>query len=62
MAAVAYAAVFAVAISQLAGAPRLLGNADYLRTFTPDQLRTQALSPFQPRERAPRRRGVAPPE
>jgi hypothetical protein len=39
----AYAAVFAVAISQLAGALHLLGNADYLRTFTPDQLHTQAL-------------------
>jgi hypothetical protein len=26
-----------------AGALHLLGNADYLRTFTPDQLRTQAL-------------------
>jgi len=39
----AYAAVFAVAISQLAGALHLLSNADYLRTFTPDQLRTQAL-------------------
>jgi hypothetical protein len=39
----AYAAVFAVAISQLTGALHLLGNADYLHTFTPDQLRTQAL-------------------
>lgn len=39
----AYAAVFAVAISHLAGALHLLGNADYLRTFAPDQLRTQAL-------------------
>jgi len=39
----AYAAVFAVAVSHLAGALHLLGNADYLRTFTPDQLRTQAL-------------------
>jgi hypothetical protein len=39
----AYAAVFAVAISQLAGALHLLSNADYLRTFSPDQLRTQAL-------------------
>jgi len=39
----AYAAVFAVAVSQLAGALHLLSNADYLRTFTPDQLRTQAL-------------------
>jgi Domain of unknown function (DUF4386) len=39
----AYAAVFAVAISQLAGTLHLLRNADYLRTFTPDQLDTQAL-------------------
>ena len=39
----AYAAVFAVAVSHLAGALHLLSNADYLRTFTPDQLRTQAL-------------------
>jgi Domain of unknown function (DUF4386) len=39
----AYAAVFAVAISQLAGVLHLLGNSDYLRTFTPDQVRTQAL-------------------
>jgi Domain of unknown function (DUF4386) len=39
----AYAAVFAVAVSHLAGALHLLGDADYLRTFTPDQLRTQAL-------------------
>jgi hypothetical protein len=39
----AYAAVFAVAISQLAGTLHLLRNADYLRTFTPDQLHTQAL-------------------
>lgn len=30
---VAYAAVFAVAISQLVGALHLLGNADYLKTF-----------------------------
>jgi hypothetical protein len=39
----AYAAVFAVAVSHLAGALHLLSNAAYLRTFTPDQFRTQAL-------------------
>jgi len=39
----AYSAVFAVAISQLAGTLRLLGDADSLRAFTPGQLRTLAL-------------------
>jgi Domain of unknown function (DUF4386) len=40
---VAYAAVFAVAISQLVGTLRLLSNADYLKTFSAAQLRTEAL-------------------
>jgi hypothetical protein len=39
----AYAAVFAVAISHLAAALHVLGNADSLHAFTPDQLHTQAL-------------------
>ena len=39
----AYAAVFAVAISQLAGALHVLGNADSLLAFTPEQLHAQAL-------------------
>ncbi len=37
------AAVFAVAISQLVGTLDLLSNADYLKTFSADQLRTEAL-------------------
>jgi Domain of unknown function (DUF4386) len=40
---VAYAAVFAVAVSQLVGTLNLLGDADYLKTFSGAQLRTQAL-------------------
>jgi uncharacterized protein DUF4386 len=40
---VAYAAVFAVAISQLVGALHLLGDAAYLKTFSVGQLRTEAL-------------------
>jgi hypothetical protein len=39
----AYSAVFAIAISQLAGALHVLGNADSLRAFTPEQLHTLAL-------------------
>jgi Domain of unknown function (DUF4386) len=39
----AYAAVFAVAVSQLTGALHLLRTPDNMHTFTPDQLRTQAL-------------------
>ena len=39
----AYSAVFAVAISQLASALHVLGNADSPRAFTPDQLNTLAL-------------------
>jgi hypothetical protein len=39
----AYAAVFAVAISQLVGALHLLSNAQYLTTFTVDQRHTEAL-------------------
>ena len=39
----AYAAVFAVAVSQLTGALHLLRTPDYLHTFTPDQLHTHAL-------------------
>jgi hypothetical protein len=39
----AYSAVFAVAISQLADALHVLDNADSLRVFTPDQLHTLAL-------------------
>lgn len=40
---VAYAAVFVVAISQLVGALDLLGNDGYLKTFSTDQLHTEAL-------------------
>jgi hypothetical protein len=40
---VAYAAVFAVAVSQLVGTLNLLSDADYLKTFSAAQLRTQAL-------------------
>jgi hypothetical protein len=40
---VAYAAVFAVAISQLVGALHLLSDAAYLKTFSVGQLRTEAL-------------------
>jgi hypothetical protein len=40
---IGYAAIFAVAISQLVGALHLLGNADYLNTFSAGQLRTEAL-------------------
>jgi hypothetical protein len=39
----AFAAVFAVAISQLVGALDLLSNAGYLKTFSTGQLQTQAL-------------------
>ncbi|MCZ4495249.1 MAG: hypothetical protein JWP53_4180, partial [Conexibacter sp.] len=39
----AYSAVFAVAIGQLSGALHVLGNADTMRAFTPDQVHTQAL-------------------
>lgn len=40
---VVYAGVFAVAISQLVGALRLLGNAGYLAVFSTNQLHAQAL-------------------
>jgi hypothetical protein len=40
---IVFAGVFLVAISQLAGVLRLLGNDDYLAVFTADQLRAQAL-------------------
>jgi hypothetical protein len=43
----AYAAIFAVAISQLVGALHLLGNAQYLTTFTVDQRHTEALLKIQ---------------
>jgi hypothetical protein len=39
----AYAAIFAVAISQLVGALHLLGNDRYLTTFSTDQRHTEAL-------------------
>jgi Domain of unknown function (DUF4386) len=42
-----YAAIFAVAISQLVGALHLLSSAQYLTTFTVEQRRTQALLKFQ---------------
>ncbi len=38
-----YAAIFAVAISQLAGVPHLLSEDQYLTTFSVEQRRTQAL-------------------
>ena len=40
---VAYAAVFMVAIGQLAGVPDLLSNAGYSTAFTPEQLQGQAM-------------------
>ncbi|MDQ3156901.1 MAG: DUF4386 domain-containing protein [Actinomycetota bacterium] len=40
---IAYAAVFAVAISQLAGTLHLLSDAEYLKTFSTAQLHTEAL-------------------
>jgi len=40
---VAYAAIFAVAIGELAGALHLLRGADHLKTFSVDQLQTEAL-------------------
>ena len=39
----AYAAVFMVALSQLAGIPSLLGGTGYPAVFTPEQLQGQAL-------------------
>jgi hypothetical protein len=42
-----YAAVFAVAISQLVGVLPLLGNAQYLTTFSIDQRRAEALLAIQ---------------
>lgn len=39
----AFAAVFMVAISQLVGVLRLLGNDEYLAAFSAEQLHTQAL-------------------
>jgi hypothetical protein len=39
----AFAAVFMVAIGQLAGVPDLLGNAQYTAAFTPAQLQGQAM-------------------
>lgn len=39
----AYAGVFMVAISELVGALRLLGNQEYLAVFNADQLHAQAL-------------------
>jgi hypothetical protein len=42
----AYAAVFMVGIGQLIGVLRLLGNDDYLRVFSGDQLHAQALLGF----------------
>jgi hypothetical protein len=40
---IAFAAVFMVAIGQLAGALRLLNNDDHLAAFSPEQLHAQAL-------------------
>jgi hypothetical protein len=40
---IVFAGVFMVAISQLVGVPRLLGNEDYLAVFGADQLQAQAL-------------------
>lgn len=40
---IAFAVVFMVAIGQLVGALRLLGNEDYLAALNPDQLHAQAL-------------------
>lgn len=40
---IVYAGVFMVAISQLLGVLRLLGNGDYLAVFSADQLHAQAL-------------------
>jgi hypothetical protein len=40
---VAYAAVFMVAISHLAGVPDLLSNTGYSTAFTPEQLQGQAM-------------------
>jgi hypothetical protein len=40
---IAYATVFMVGIGQLIGVLRLLGNDDYLRVFSVDQLHAQAL-------------------
>ena len=42
-----YAAIFAVAIGQLVGVPLLLGNDQYLTTFSIEQRRTQALVAVQ---------------
>jgi hypothetical protein len=42
-----YAAIFAVAISQLVGVLPLLGNAQYLTTFSIDQRRAEALLAIQ---------------
>jgi hypothetical protein len=42
-----YAAIFAVAIGQLAGVPRLLSDDRYLTTFSVEQRRTQALVAVQ---------------
>lgn len=43
----AYAAVFMVALSQLAGIPRLLTPADGTNAFTTEQLQAQALAKFE---------------
>jgi hypothetical protein len=42
-----YAAIFAVAISQLVGVLHLLSNGQYLTTFSMDQRRTEALLKIQ---------------
>lgn len=43
---IVFAGVFMVAISQLVGVPRLLGNDDYLAVFGADQLQAQVLLRF----------------
>jgi hypothetical protein len=43
---IVYGGIFMVAISQLVGVPRLLGNDDYLAVFSTDQLQAQALLRF----------------
>jgi hypothetical protein len=43
---IVFAGVFMVAVGQLAGVPRLLGDDDYLSAFGADQLQAQALLRF----------------
>lgn len=40
---IVYGGIFMVAVGQLVGVPRLLGNDDYLSVFSTDQLQAQAL-------------------